>query len=308
MLIKKLSFSLALLASINIVSSCTGCGSNNASQDDMVIPDSIANAPLQLSENVVNDMIQNISSPVEMANSIKNTGVTFSESVLNPSDNMKNYNSSFKRALNLGAYSADLGYINTFNKSSVVVQYLLAVKELADGINVGQFLDFNTLKRLATNSTNLDSLKQLSCTSFNNMDKYLREQRRANVSSAIIAGAWVEGIYLTGKVVEQTHDEDLTNRLAEQKEIVNILLIVLKNFSKADKNFENLSAKIEAIKAAYDNVRITYEFREPITKEVDGMLVIDQNEVPHVEYTPDQETVINDIIAKINESRQFIVE
>ena len=140
------------------------------------------------------------------------------------------------------------------------------------------------------------------------MDKYLREQRRANVSSAIIAGAWVEGIYLTGKVVEQTHDEDLTNRLAEQKEIVNILLIVLKNFSKADKNFENLSAKIEAIKAAYDNVRITYECREPITKEVDGMLVIDQNEVPHVEYTPDQETVINDIIAKINESRQFIVE
>lgn len=307
MMIKKIVFGLALLAGVNFITSCSSCSSSKVDELDE-IPDSVANAPLQLSENVVNDMIQNISSPVEMANSIKNSGAGFSEKVLNPADNMKNYNSSFKRALNLGVYSADLGYINTFNKSSVVVQYLLAVKELADGINVGQFLDFQTLKRLATNSTNLDSLKQMSVTSFNKMDRYLREQKRANTSTAIIAGAWIEGVNITCDVVEQTSDADLTNRLAEQKEIVKILLVVLDNFAKADKNFQALCEKIHSVNEAYENVRITYEFGEPVTKEVDGMLVIEQNEIPHYEFTPDKETVIKDIISKVRDARQFVIE
>lgn len=303
MKIKTLSIGLAFLACINLLQSCSGC-SGNGDNGFGEIPDSLTEAPLQLSENVVNDMIQNISSPVEMANLIKNSGAGFSQAVLNPSDKMKDYNTSFKRALNLGIYSADLGYINTFNKNTVVVSYLLAVKELADGINVGQFLDFTTLKRLATNQTNLDSLKQLSVSSFNQMDKYLREQRRSNVSTGIVAGAWVEGIYITCCVIEQTGDAELTNRLGEQKDIVNILRIILENYSKSDKNFQELLVKIDAVKDAYEAVRITTELGEPITREIDGMLVIEQNELSHVEITPETTKAI---IAAVKDVRDFIV-
>lgn len=303
MAIKKITLGLALIATINFMTSCNI--GNSTSSNDFDIPDSLSDAPLQLSQDVVNDMIQNISSPVEMANQIKKSGAPFSQQILNSSDKTKDYNTSFKRALNLGVYSADLGYINTFNKNTVVVSYLVAVKDLADGINVGQFLDFNTLKRLATNSTNLDSLKQLSVSSFNTMDKYLREQKRSNVSTAIVAGAWVEGIYITSCVIEQTNDAELINRLGEQKDIVNILMIILNNYSKADNNFKALVEKIEAIKKVYENVRITTEFGEPVTKEVDGMLVIEQNEISHVEITPEQ---VKEIISKIKDARQFIVE
>ncbi len=303
MMIRKIAFGIALTAGI-----MTGCTSNNSSTSntefDLSGADSISEAPLQLSENVVNDMIQNISSPVEMANQIKRSGAGFSQQMLNPTDNIKNYDTSFKRALNLGVYSADLGYINTFNKNTVVVSYLVAVKDLADGLSVGQFLDFQTLKRLATNNTNLDSLKQLSVSSFNQMDKYLRDQKRSNVSTAIVAGAWLEGIYITSQVIEQTHDEDLTLRLGEQKDIVNILLIILNNYSKTDKNFKDLVVKIEEIKKIYDGVRITTELGEPITKEVDGMLVIEQNEISHVEITSEQ---VDAIIEKVKEARKFVV-
>lgn len=292
---------LALCA--GILSACGGSGKSNNQFDE--IPDSLQGAPLQLSENVVNDMIQNISSPVEMANQILKSGAPFDKDVLNDAEKMKDYNTSFKRSLNLGAYSADLGYINTFNKNSVVVSYLLAVKELADGLSVGQFLDFNTLSRLAKNNTNLDSLKQLSVSNFNEMDKYLREQKRASVSTAIVAGAWVEGIYITSRVIEQTQDPELINRLGEQKDIVGILLIILNNYSRADANFQQLVAKVDEVKRIYDNVEITYELGEPVTKEVDGMLVIEQNEMTHVKITPEQVTAI---IAKVKELRQFIIE
>lgn len=286
-----------------LLASCVG-KTNNAGQFDE-IPDSLQGAPLQLSENVVNDMIQNISSPVEMANQILKSGAAFDKAVLNDAEKMKDYNTSFKRSLNLGAYSADLGYINTFNKNSVVVSYLLAVKELADGLNVGQFLDFSTLSRLAKNNTNLDSLKQLSVSSFNEMDRYLREQKRSNVSTAIVAGAWVEGIYITCRVIEQTQDPELINRLGEQKDIVGILLIILDNYSRGDSNFQTLVAKVNDVKKIYDQVEITYELGEPITKEVDGMLVIEQNEMTHVKITPEQ---VSAIIAKVKDLRQFIVE
>lgn len=300
-------FAIMLAAASACVGLLTACAGNSSKQADNFddIPDSLQNAPLQLSENVVNDMIQNISSPVEMANQIKNSGAGFDQSVLNSAEKMKDYNTGFKRALNLGAYSADLGYINTFNKNSVVVSYLLAVKELADGLNVGQFLDFSTLSRLAKNSTNLDSLKLLSVSSFNEMDKYLRDQKRSNVSTAIVAGAWVEGIYITCRVIEQTHDAELINRLGEQKDIASILLIILNNYSKGDSDFQSLVSKIDDLKKIYDNVRITTEFGEPQTKEVDGMLIIEQNEITHVEITDEQ---VAQIIEKIKAAREFIVQ
>lgn len=304
MVIKKIIFGLAFVACMNLFSACTS-SNNNSNTDDFDIPDSLVNAPLQLSENVVNDMIENISSPVEMANEIKTSGAAFQEKILNSSDKVSDYSTSFKRALNLGAYSADLGYINTFNKSTIVISYLMAVKELADGINVGQFLDFTTLKRLATNHTNLDSLKQLSVSSFNSMDRYLRDQKRRNVSSAIVAGAWIEGIYITSCVVEETNNQNLINRLGEQKDIVKILKIILENFSKYDKNFQDLVAKMDDLSKTYDDVRITVERGEPIMVEKDGVLSFDQNEITHVDITPEQ---VKEIIAKVKDLRQFVIE
>lgn len=223
---------------------------------------------------------------------------------LNPTDNSKKYDTSFKRALNLGVYSADLGYINTFNKNTIVVSYLLAVKELAEGIKVGQFLDFSTLKRMATNNTNLDSLKEMSVSSFNKMDSYLREQKRSNVSTAIVTGAWIEGMYITCNVIEQSNNADLINRLGEQKDIVNILLIILNNYGKADPNFGSLVAEMEGVKDAFKEVRITTEFGEPKRIEKDGTLIIVQDEVSQVHITPEQ---VKNIIAQIKKVRQFIV-
>ena len=300
---KYLSLAVACAACSLLLAGCSNSQPSNGAFGDM--PDSLQNAPLQISENVVNDMIQNISSPVEMANQIKNSGVGFDQSVLNSAEKMKDYNTSFKRALNLGVYSADLGYINTFNKNTVVLSYLLAVKELSDGLSVGQFLDYNTLCRMAKSNANLDSLKQLSVSSFNDMDRYLRSQKRSNVSTAIVVGAWVEGIYITCRVIEQTNDNDLRSRLAEQKPIVDILKIILDNFSRGDSNFGQLCAKLDDLKSIYDGVRITTEIGEAVQKEVDGVLVIEQKDITHVDI---QEGQYEQIIAKVKDLRQFIVE
>ena len=296
-----IQMSLATAAMLGLVA-CSGSQNNNELQD---LSDQDNDTAVVVSAEVVGDMIQNVSSPVEMANEIKNTGVAFSQNTLNEAGKENSYETSFKKAVNLGVYSADLGYINTFGKNLVVVDYLSSIKRLADGLGVGQFLDFQMLSRMAKDNTNLDSLKQLSVTSFNNIDKYLRDQKRSNVSTAIVVGTWVEGIYITCQVIKQTNDEGLINRLGEQKNIVDILEIVINAYSNADYDFKTLSNKVTELKRIYDNVKITMEMGEPITKEVDGMLVIEQNEITHVDIKPE---TVSAITSKIDEIRDFLVK
>ncbi|WP_010419990.1 hypothetical protein [Anaerophaga thermohalophila] len=305
-MIRKLIIALVIITSANLFFSCAG-GSDKkekSQEDELMLPDSLkGDAPLKLSEEIIGDVIQNISSPVEMANLIKSTGVDFSQQILNNPENISNYSTSYKRALNLGVYSADLGYINSYDKSNIVVSYLLAVKSLADGIRVGQFFDFEALKRMATNSSNLDSLMQISVTSFNQMDSYLRNQNRSNVSALIITGAWVEGLYIASDVIEKTNDEELISRLGEQKEIVDILYIILKNYEQ-NSNFKELISYIEDLKKLYKNVKITKEVGEPKTIEQDGMLIIVQDEISNVEVSPED---LGTIIEKIKDIRSYIV-
>ena len=305
-MLKKLFYTTAIFGGILLFSACSGnSNKNKQGSDDFSLSDSALteDAPLQLSEEIIGDVIQNISSPVEMAALIKKSGVEFSQKVLNKPENVDDYNTSFKRALNLGVFSADLGYINTFDKNNIVVSYLLSVKDLAEGIKVGQFFDFAALKEMATNSNNLDSLMEVSVSSFNKMDSYLREQNRSNVSTLIVTGAWIEGLYISGKVIEQTNDEELINRIGEQKDIIDILLIILENYSK-DPNFAEMVKRMEQIKQAYAEVKITTEFGEPKRIEKDGTLIIVQDEISHVEITPEQ---IKNILAEISSLRDFIV-
>jgi len=303
-MLKKLSFLTLMIAMVCLMSACSGSSKKSSESDELTLSTPAAESgALELSEEVMSDVIQNISSPVEMASIIKATGVDFSQKILNKTDKVDIYNTSYKRALNLGVYSADLGYINTFDKNNIVVSYLVAIKSLAEGIKVGQFFDFASLKRMATNNNNLDSLMQISISSFNKMDSYLRSQKRSNVSSLIVTGAWIEGLYITSSVIEQTNNEGLINRIAEQKDIINIIEIILNNYSN-DPDFAELAQRLGKLKSAYDNVTITTEFAEPKTIEQDGKLIIVQDEISHIEISPEQ---VATIIAEIKSLREYIV-
>jgi len=166
-----------------------GCRSGNKGSNadaDFDVPDSVVTeGELEVSDEAMSNIVQNISSPVEMAALIKALGVPFSNRYLASTDEVDNYNTNFKQALSLGIYGADLGYLNMYNKTTTVIDYLSSIKKLSDALKVGQFFDFTTLKRLATNNTNLDSLMYISVHSFNQMDKYLRENNRSSLSTLI---------------------------------------------------------------------------------------------------------------------------
>ena len=183
------------------------------------------------------------------------------------------------------------------------MDYLTAIKTLADNIKVGQFFDFTTLKRLATNNQNLDSLMYISVHSFNEMDEYLHSNNRTNLSALIVSGVWVEGLYLGTQVYKTTPDELLAERIGEQKLTLDQLILILENYS-TDRQYRTLADELIKLQEIYNGITIRTEYGAPEMIEENGMLTIVQNEKSIVEITPDQ---LNQIAKTTEEVRNRLI-
>ncbi len=284
---------LISLSCFIMLGSCKSDGSKN--KEGLEVPDSVLNVEesMEVSDEAMEDIVQNIASPVETAALIKTLGVPFSKDYLASADDIEKYATNYQKAFALGVFGADLGYINMYNKNSSVLDYITAIKKLADGINVGQFFDFSTLKRLASNSQNLDSLMYISVHSFNEMDSYLRENKRGNLSALMITGVWIEGLYLATQVAKERPEQNLVQSIGEQKTILNQLMLILENYRGAP-YINDVIKNVKTIKDEFDNIKITIEVGEPESVVKDGKLMIIQNEKSIVHISDQQlEAIIN---------------
>ncbi len=254
--------------------------------------------PIDVSEETINGIIQSIPTPIEIASLLKSNGATYDAAILNSTDNANKYNTNYNKSLNIGIYSADLGYINIYEKTFSAINYLSTVKGLADDIKVGQFFDFETLKRLASNNSNYDSLLYVSTDNFNKMDGFLREQKRGELSVLMISGAWLEGLYIATQVNTQIKNPELKDRIGFEKINLDNILVIL-NAYKQDKYFANIVSEFDKLKAIYDNIKITYEYKEPETKEVNGQLVIVNNSKSTVNINDEQLKNVTEAIAQV---------
>lgn len=274
-----------------VVLQLVSCRSNSRKSAEFVFPDADS-IPLyeaeKLSDEAIDDISRNISSPVEIADILQRMSVPFSASYLASSIDAGRLSTSFEKALKLGILGADLGYVNMYEKTGSSIDLLSSIKKLADGLNVGQFFDFETIKRLSLNRSNLDSLLYLSTRSFNQIDKFLREKGRGQFSALMITGVWIEGQYLATQVLKQYPDTLLRNRVGEQKVILNDLIMLLSPYCKSGREFMDLCQKMQEIKQKYSGIKITYSIGEPKTMVKDGALVVVQTDESKVEMTGEQ--------------------
>lgn len=290
---------LSLLAMFQ--SGCRSCSGGGEQAFD--IPDSLKDVGPQvvLSESVIKEMTENIASPVETSALIRRLGVDFDKDLLIPTDILDNFNTNFEKALALGLYGTDLGYLNMYEKTSMVVSSITAVKSLADGIQVGQFFDFNTLKRLATNNENLDSLIYISQQSYNKIDNFLRSTNRSSLSVVIVSGVWIEGMYLSARIAQSTGNEQMIESIADQKVVLGTLYPLLRAY-EADPNIKALADRLDVLRGLYDQVKITYEKADPEARLIDGVLTFIQKDKQFIEASPElMDQIINEFVSLRNE-------
>ncbi len=87
-----------------------------------------------------------------------------------------------------------------------------------------------------------------------------------------------ESLHIAVQVNKQSQEPnpELVERIGEQKIVfgdINVLLDIYKD----DPSLTKVAKDMAKLKTLYDKVSITYEYSDPVTKEVDGMLVVVQD-------------------------------
>jgi len=282
----------------------SSCRNSSKSSSEFVFPeaDSVPVGEAEkLSAEAIADIAKNIASPVEIANLLQSLSVPFSPDYLASSVDANKQPTAFDKALALGILGADLGYLNMYEKTGTSINILSDIRKLAEGLKVGQFFDFEALKRLSLNKSNLDSLLFLSIDSYNQIDKYLRDNERGHLSALMIIGVWLEAQHLATQVAEKYPDPILKDRIGEQKIILNDLIMLAMPYCTRDNEFNSLCKYLQDIKDSYRNVKITFTLGEPVSVEKGGGLVIEQTETSNVEMTDQQLAGITEVTRNIRE-------
>jgi hypothetical protein len=253
-----------------------------------------------MSDEVIGDILQSIPQPLEISVALKESGKKYNSGYLNSPDNTSKYNSNYKRAVNLGVYGTDLGYTNIYEQNQDGVKYMASIKELADGLNIGQFFDIETIGRLATNSKNLDSLLLITTQNFNSINSYLQTQSRSNLSVLFLTGGWLEALHITCEVsATNPENKELREIIGEQKIILENIILLLSFYKESDPNMASLLTDMEELKKAYDKVKITYTYKESTFEVVDGVMVIKDNSTSTIDITTEDIATIRTLTTGI---------
>lgn len=253
-----------------------------------------------ISEDVISDIIQQIPSPLEISTLLKEAETKYDKSHLNDHENISNYNSNFKKALALGIYGTDLGYTNIYGQNQDALFYLNSIKSLADDLSIGQFFDIGTIKRLATNSKNLDSLLLITTKNFNSINAYLQDQKRSNLSILLLSGGWLEALYIVSKVSEKNAaNTQLKETIGEQKIIMDNVALLLSFYVESDPNIKDLANRFAKLQEEFNKIEIKTVYREPTYEVVDGMLVVKDNSTSEIIMTDENIESIRTMVYEI---------
>jgi hypothetical protein len=132
-----------------------GCSSEDADSNEELLKEASEASKVnqkKISDEVIGDLIKSIPSPLEISFLIKETNKVYDPELLNDAGNHAMYTSSYNKALNLGIYGTDLGYISLYNHTADAISYISALRDLSDQLGIGQFYNFEQIKHLALNA------------------------------------------------------------------------------------------------------------------------------------------------------------
>lgn len=205
----------------------------------------------------VKKVFYSLPSPLETAMILKSSGAVYNEDLLIPVANSTGYHTNKSMAVNLGIYLTDLSYASLFDQTQTCMDYMEAARRLADNLGILDAVDSHTIERLEENINNREVIMDVISETFMNSSSFLQENNREPVAALMLAGGWIEGLYLA---LNQVEDDDLdNNRLAgmiiDMKLSLDILMMMLDD-NDHNTDVAGLIVEIEKIEEIFSKIDI----------------------------------------------------
>lgn len=208
--------------------------------------------------------IFSIPSPMQTAMLLQEVNAPFNEAYLNSLDNAENYSTEMKRALNLGVYGTDIGYLAIYKQNNLSLKYLAVIEKLTAKLGLEGAFDKDFMSRFEKNSTNQDSMMVIVSDAFKKSDNFLKTNDRKAVSALILVGGWIESLYLACEINHESDNHKIVERIGEQRETLATIIEILEKYNKKGSNDELISDMNE-LNTYFAKIILEYEFVQPKT-------------------------------------------
>jgi hypothetical protein len=236
-----------------------GCGGSTegTAETDGADTSKMESGGMKKADGKAQNIFYSIPSPIELAQLIQKAGAKYNKDLLNDINNVSKYNSNSSKALNLGVYGADLSYTSVFdNNTQESILYLGCTRKLAESLGVGNAFDEKTVDRINANTGKKDSLLSIISDSYMSTDEMLKESQRENASALVIAGGFIEGIYLGTQLAKASKNgADIVNRIAEQKGTLDNVIGLL-GTSAEDAGVASILTDLKALQTIFGEVTV----------------------------------------------------
>lgn len=269
-----------LMASLTL--SLASCSKSGQDKDQNAQEFDQADEALQ---SQIEGISYNIPPPTEIPYMLQATGAEFNQGLVNSREKVDQYTThNDKAALNLGVYAADIGYLTSYDKTQEAIDYLTACKTLSEDLGLIGTFDAALLEKFEANISNKDSLTHLVDRTIKESQAYLQEGSRNKLSALVVAGSFIEGLYIaTGLIKSYPKDilpEDSRNIILTP--LMNVVLKQKSSVSEMVKVLEDAeqTETVAAIKEDFKKLEATYKelnIEEQIKNNRADLVLSDKN-------------------------------
>jgi hypothetical protein len=184
---------------------------------------------------------------------------------------VERYLTEKSKAINLGIYGADLSYASTYNQKQATIDYMDVSKKLVDALNISGAVGEDIIDQIEANQDNKDSLVSIITNTFYDTYEFLNQADRGSVSMLVLAGSWVEALYIVTHITEDTfQNKEMVKIVMDQKASLNTLVELMSVVKDNPAIAETLS-DLSLLHQTYNSIEegaITQSQMQIITDEV----------------------------------------
>lgn len=272
-----------------------GCGNDSNETSQSATNDSLkkGNLTKNAASSSGSPKIFAMPAPLQIAAAIKNANTPFLENLMIPSKSSRIYSSDYLRALNLGIYTVDIGYAIVYNQRQPALNYHKTIDRLVTELNIVSDIIPQSRKRFERNIENTDSLCVILLETCNGIHEDFQVNKQEHIGWYSMAGAYIEGLYLTLNTKELQKTKAFENLLGQQKLFLDNILEV-SNYMEKRPEFDDLYQKLGSLQEAYAPINVTVKDNNTANLPVISC-----------EYTADQ---VKNIQLKVTEIRNSIIK
>ncbi len=240
-----------IIGLVVIALSIGSCKREKKDSDDQVPIDSFDDVKADLDQEV-SEFIYPLPDNNEVTKMLNSIGIAYMLGTSNTVENVNRYFTAKSKAYNIGVYGSDLSYASTYQMTQETMLYLEAVNQLGSDLGISSIYNEDLLTRIDENINDKDSLVEIiSLTIYETYD-YLNKNGKEDLSILMVAGGWVEAMYLTTNVSANVQNNpEIVKIIYSQKPGLDKLIEIVEA-RKDNPDVKELLDDLQPIKEAFN--------------------------------------------------------